>query len=515
MKRAGGRNFYLLVGLIHLLFASSFQAATNILHEQFAAFDTKKLNLTEAEKEWIRQHPVVRWGADPDWPPFSTRDDNTKIWGVDSEIVDLVAKRTGIKIVWVPTTSWSDTYRKLIAHEIDFTSGTAESPDRKDDVIFTSPYCSFPVAIITRKDMPFLTSVDQLATKRISAAADHVTTHQLKKDYPNATILVAPSTEEALLKVSGREADGMIANLAVASYLVHTRGVANVKISGLTGYDFPLRLAIRRDMPELAKIFDKAIDSISPHEKELIYGKYIHPEIQPALNWATWRHSAIYAIVIGAVALAIVSLWNLRMAKEIRTRQTIETALREATEKLKKQTTELHERVTEVESLNKKLVTANKELESFSYSVSHDLRSPLRHVSNFADILQSDDTSTLSEDGQLCVNTIKRESDYMQRMIDDLLTYARLGRVPMKYEDVDMRELVDATINSLQLESSGHEILWKVEPLPHVNCDPNLLRQVLANLLSNAIKFTRGKTPAIIEIGSLPASEKERTFYIR
>jgi PAS domain S-box-containing protein len=147
------------------------------------------------------------------------------------------------------------------------------------------------------------------------------------------------------------------------------------------------------------------------------------------------------------------------------------------------------------------LQAANDELDAFSYSVSHDLRAPLRHVMGFVELLQKDAGPSLSEKSLHYLATISQAAARMGSLMDDLLAYSHDGRSEMRMTDVSLNQLVKETLHDLQQEIKGREIVWTLGDLPEVRADRSLLRLVLVNLFSNAVKFTGTRAPAKIEIG--------------
>jgi light-regulated signal transduction histidine kinase (bacteriophytochrome) len=160
------------------------------------------------------------------------------------------------------------------------------------------------------------------------------------------------------------------------------------------------------------------------------------------------------------------------------------------------------------------LQAANQELEAFCYSVSHDLRAPLRHIDGFSKILLEDFGRKLDPEATHCLNRIQQSINNMGLLVDGLLNLSRLTRKGLVAQRVSLGELVNAARNELQLDLAGRNITWRVGALPFVQGDPNLLKQVFVNLLANAIKFTRHRDSAVIEISQLEGRD-ETTILIR
>jgi light-regulated signal transduction histidine kinase (bacteriophytochrome) len=190
--------------------------------------------------------------------------------------------------------------------------------------------------------------------------------------------------------------------------------------------------------------------------------------------------------------------------QELQERQRAEAQVRELNEALEKR---VAVRTVELEA-------ANQELEAFSYSVSHDLRAPLRAMSGFARILKDDFSAGLDPVGVNFLDKVIASGVKMSQLIDELLEFSRTSRKPLTKQVVDLNALVQSVIDALAPETAHRQIEWVVAELSAVQADPALIQQVYANLLGNAVKYTRLRSPACIEIGCVE-NEAEIIYFVR
>ena len=213
----------------------------------------------------------------------------------------------------------------------------------------------------------------------------------------------------------------------------------------------------------------------NPHEKEVAPGTLV--QLTPRTSFATWREE------IHGVSLP----WHvaeIELTGEFRS-ALLGIAL---------------ERAEQMAELAEELGRANKELEAFSYSVSHDLRAPLRHIVGFSDLLLESSGSEDATMRQRFLTNIKESARLAGKLVDDLLSFSQMGRAALRPVEVDMSKLVASCIDKLAMDTKGRNIEWYLQALPRITADPTFLHLAVMNLLSNAVKFTGQRDPAVIRV---------------
>ena len=281
----------------------------------------------------------------------------------------------------------------------------------------------------------------------------------------------------------------------------------------------------------------------------LVFRHYRFREIAPPFNLAiavaTWYGGvgpSVLALVLSAAcfdyffsppiysfsissedlpSFFLFTAWALLIASFAGARRRIEDDLSNARDRLQVEVEQRKQQEDEIRKLNQRLAnraaeleSTNKELESFAYSVSHDLRAPLRHVVGYSELLQKH-SSSFDDKGNRYIETILEAAKRMGVLIDDLLAFSRIGRTETKKTRVNLGDLLKEVVTEIQQETAGREIGWKISALPVCYGDCPMLRVVLVNLVSNAVKFTRMRTRAEIEIGFGDGDNDDLEVFVR
>jgi PAS domain S-box-containing protein len=252
----------------------------------------------------------------------------------------------------------------------------------------------------------------------------------------------------------------------------------------------------------------EAFLAMTPEELNVPISDFLQSRAGAVIR-GTFRHLKKRGEPMDIDAIGHLVMWRGRAARLVvlnditerkRTQQELERLNRELEDRVRNRTAQLE--------------AANKELEAFSYSVSHDLRAPVRHIDGFVKLLEREHPPTTDKAAHY-LRTIAASSHRMAALIDDLLALSRTGRAPLEMRTVQLGSLVEEVIVDLRPDIARRKIEWRVGALPAVRGDPSLLRVVLQNLLDNAVKYTRREPSTVVEVGALRLDEGDTAIYVR
>ncbi len=347
---------YVLV-FLHAFFAAFFVNAgfthdqnTSHVSESAQKQEKPQISLTPAERAWLAQNHTVRVRAADYEPYLIIREGEPK--GISIDYIRLISERAGINIEIIKETrSFGEAFESFKElNGPDWLPHLTSTIEREPYANWSSKsYTSSPRVIFTREDREFLLDTDNLASKTIAGSRGNIVVKMLKDKYPHIRFTLFDNVGDAMEAVATGKADAIVTNLTFGTYLIHKRGLSNLKVAGPSPLgNMNFRFAVRKDWPELTSIIDKALDTISAEERSAIENRYLSPvkyehgiTLVDVLKWALLIGGATSAIMLFFV------LWNRILKKEVRARTSELTATN------KSLTDEIVERKNSQENLQK------------------------------------------------------------------------------------------------------------------------------------------------------------------
>ncbi|MCP4118527.1 MAG: transporter substrate-binding domain-containing protein [Desulfobacteraceae bacterium] len=284
--------------------------------------------LTAEEKSWLQDHPVIRIGVDPNWPPLEFFDANGAYSGMASDYARLFSQRLNISITPLKFRSWTEVTEKTASKEVDLLPFSVNTPERSRHMLFTRPYLNFPIVIMTREKSPKITGLKDLENLVVAIPENSYTHEFLRKDYPGLRLLLTEDIEVALKAVAHGKADALVGNLATISYLTRKMGLLHLKVAALTPYEYKLSIGVRKDWPELVTILDKELMHLSDDKKKRIYDKWFGDQFEPEFDWVARIMTSIGTLLAVSIFMIFIYLkWKRRLSLEITKHRRTETAL--------------------------------------------------------------------------------------------------------------------------------------------------------------------------------------------
>ncbi len=288
------------------------------------------IQLTQEERAWLKEHKKVRMGDDFLWPPFSFLDKDNKFSGVAAGYSEILAERIGIELEPMTGLSWKQVMEKIKGGEIDVMPAVARTKEREAFLNFTKPYISFPVVVATRKDGVFVDNLGDLTGLRVGVVEGYITQEILAHDHPNIVLVPYPNIGEGLKALDENQIAAFVDNLGSLTYEIDRLKFEEIKIAAPTKHRFELSFGVRKDWPQLARILDKALETIDEKERAAIKNTWMAIQVKFGLDLKTIALWVVPFAVGGLLIIIIVVAWNRRLGAEISHRKKAERELSNA-----------------------------------------------------------------------------------------------------------------------------------------------------------------------------------------
>ncbi|MCB1769120.1 MAG: transporter substrate-binding domain-containing protein, partial [Candidatus Competibacteraceae bacterium] len=290
---------------------------------QIRHHESARLLLSDEERSWLAQHPVIRYAVDPDWAPVEFVDPQGQPAGITPEYLQRLEELLGVRFVAIPVATWAEALQKLDNGQIDLLPAIAQTTNRLQRFQVTAPYLTFPVAIFAPVDAPFLGSLEALAGKQVAVVGDYAIREWLQQDYPEIRLTPVTATAAALREVAERRVDAFVDNLVTVSHAIGRRGLLEVRMAGNTPYEIALSMAVRKDWSILTGILEKGIAAIPKSDRDSIYNRWVQAPQPPITDYTLlWQ-----VLIQAAILLAVILYWNRKLTLEIGKRQQAEQVL--------------------------------------------------------------------------------------------------------------------------------------------------------------------------------------------
>ena len=296
--------------------------------------DILKLQLTQEEREFLRSLDPIRFGVEiAGWPPFEYFDAQGEFKGIASDYLNAISNMLGITFLPEQALSWDQVLEAARNKTIDLLPAAASTPARREYMLFSSPYVRSPMVIVTRSDVDFIANPSDLQGHTVGTVSGYASEEILRRHYPELTLGYYKTTHEGLRALATGEIYAFVENLAVATSIIKSEGLANLKISGQTPYSFDLSFAVRNDWPLLQSAIDKALVSMTPQQHAAIQDRWVQVTLTSSVPWTKLATFAVpLLLVLAAMAGYLVHLriLNRRIAQ---TNSRLELAERELRDK--------------------------------------------------------------------------------------------------------------------------------------------------------------------------------------
>ncbi|WP_417564927.1 transporter substrate-binding domain-containing protein [Marinobacter sp.] len=446
-----------------------------------SALQQTGIELSFSDLDWLKRHPDLKVAFRSDWPPFEFAQDGRPT-GLVPDLLTRIEEQLNVRFTRTVAGSRMAAEDQLRSGEVDILPGLSRTPRTEGDFLFTRAYLTVPIALAIRDDGRFIGDLRELRSERVGVVNRHAAHDYLLINHPNLNLYPVASVEEGLLALSNGDLDVMVTHIPAVSYTVARLGLSNLRITSITPYQYDLRLAVRKDNPELQRVLNKALGSLEASETESIYNRWIHLDIEQAADYTVVRRVVLIAIVVVLIFL----YWNRKLSREVDERIRSENALRRSED-------ELRAAKLEAERLAREAEAASLAKSEFLANMSHEIRTPMNAVIGYSDLLSNSVTDPQQRN---YLDAIRAGSRSLLMLINDILDLSRIeaGKMRLDYSAVSVRRLLDDVRHIFDLRAREQGITLEVSvdsKMPAaMMLDETRLRQVLFNLVGNAIKFT-------------------------
>lgn len=389
------------------------------------------------------------------------------------DYLDKIGKILGVDFQPASGLSLPELQEGIRTKDIDFIASLSKTRDMEPFYLFSKPYLSMPINIFSLDTVSYIGNLNSLKNKRVAVIDGYAIEEWLSRDYPDIDLIAVKNVEEGLRLVSSEEAFVFVGNTVTTSYYVGQERLQHIRVAGETPYSDKQSMAVRRDLPVLATILQKALDAIPESEHASIYNRWMSTKYEHSFNY-----TILLWILFGVTLILLAFIyWNRRLARA-------EAALKKANDRLKE--------LDQLKSM-------------FLATMSHELRTPLNSIIGFTGIMLQGILGELNEQQRDSLKRVRQAGRHLLALIVDVIDISKIeaGRIEVCAEEIQLQDLLLEAVESIEPLAASKRLSLSTHGAEGVvlHTDRKRLFQCVLNFLSNAMKFTEtGGVTILVEL---------------
>lgn len=298
------------------------------------------IKFTKEEKEWLKNHPVIYFGYEPNWPPYEIYENGT-YKGIVGDYIKILEREIGSRLIPLEDMTWKESIEGLKSGAVRMVPCCAITPSRKKFLEFSEVYIDDPIVVATAREFPKVIDLSDLRGKKVVLPENYYTAELIKKDFNDIEIIFKNNIQECLEAVTFGEADAFVGNLGVINYFINNRGFTNIRIAAPTYFkNSGIALAVTKEWKIFRDIAQKVFDRIPNEKKTSIRQKWLVKNEQEPFDWSKMTIYGVISLLLVVAVIAVLYYWNNVLRENIQKRKKIENELRDSLLAIKRQDNE-------------------------------------------------------------------------------------------------------------------------------------------------------------------------------